>query len=78
MITTHTNTKTKDRTKTKTRTKTNKKIKCLKGSMYVIFLKGVRFKDFKFYIGYQLAITMTHTKIKTMTKAKCFKDPAVQ
>ena len=43
--------------------------------MCVIFLKDVSFNDFKFHHGYHLVMTMTHTKIKTMAKTKCFKDP---
>ena len=56
---------------TKTKKLTKKKSKCFKGSMYVTFLKGMEFKDFKFYIGFHLETTMAHTK----TKKKCLKNP---
>ena len=42
-------TMTHTKTNTKTRTKTN--AKCFKDAMYVIFLKSLRFKDFRYDIG---------------------------
>ena len=65
---THTNTNTK----TEAGKKRNKKIKCFKGSLYAIFFKSIGFKDFKFYIGYHLAMTMTqHTNTNTKTSRPC-------